>query len=154
MKAQSGKNNDKSSGIIEVEEFFLAYSEKGSNTLTKQTKSRKRGGNIDKRSKGGQVAILLSIDRSNHMITSILSADTTAEIAANFTDNITENSVLCSDGSWSYVTIAKAKSCVHKRLINGKVRVIDKVCHIQTVNGAIAHFKRWVNGKMKGVATK
>ncbi|MFT5813371.1 MAG: hypothetical protein ACI9VT_001119, partial [Psychroserpens sp.] len=29
-----------------------------------------------------------------------------------------------------------------------------KVYHIQTVNGAIAHFKGWVNGKMKGVATK
>ncbi|MFT6031009.1 MAG: hypothetical protein ACI8O8_002757 [Oleiphilaceae bacterium] len=40
------------------------------------------------------------------MITRILSADTTAEIAANFTDNITENSVLFSDGSWLYVTIA------------------------------------------------
>ena len=154
LMAQSGKNHDKLSGIIEVDEFFLAYSEKGSNTLTHQTKPRKRGGNIDKRTQGGQVAVLLSIDRSNHMITPILSADTTAEIAANFTDNITENSVLCSDGSWSYVTIAKQKNCDHKRLINGKVRVIDKVYHIQTVNGAIAHFKGGINGKMKGVATK
>ena len=154
LKAQSGNNHDKLSGIIEVDEFFLAYSEKGSNTLTKQTKPRKRGGNIDKRTKGGQVTVLLSIDRSNHMINPILSADTTAEIAANFKDNITENSVLCSDGSWSYVTIAKEKNCDHKRLINGKLRVIDKVYHIQTVNGAIAHFKGWVNGKMKGVATK
>ena len=154
LKAQSGKNNDKLSGIIEVDEFFLAYSEKGTNTLTKQTKPRKRGGDIDKRTKDGQVAVLLSIDRSNHMINPILLADSTAEIAANFTNNITENSVLCSDGSWSYVTIAKETNCDHKRLINGNVRVIDKVYHIQTVNGAIAHFKGWVNGKMKGVATK
>ena len=88
------------------------------------------------------------------MINPILSADTTAEIAANFTHNIVEDSVLCSDGSWSYVAIAKEKKCDHKRLIIGKVRVIDKVYHIQTVNGAIAHFKGWINGKMKGVATK
>jgi exonuclease III len=48
----------------------------------------------------------------------------------------------------------KEKSCVHKRLISNKLRVIDKVYHIQTVNGAIANFKGWVNGKMKGVTTK
>ncbi|NQY89948.1 MAG: IS1595 family transposase [Colwellia sp.] len=154
LMAQAGKNDDKLSGIIEVDEFFLAYSEKGSNTLTNRAKPRKRGSNIDKRTKEGQVAVLLSIDRSNHMINPRLSADTTAEIAANFAENITENSVLCSDGSWSYVTIAKQKNCDHKRLINGKVRVIDKVYHIQTVNGAIANFKGWINGKMKGVATK
>lgn len=154
LKAQAGQNNDKLSGIIEVDEFFLAYSEKGSNTLSHKNKPRKRGGNIDKRTKEGQVAVLLSIDRSNHMINPILSSDTTAEITANFTHNIVEDSVLCSDGSWSYVAIAKEKKCDHKRLINGKVRVIDKVYHIQTVNGAIAHFKGWVNGKMKGVATK
>ena len=88
------------------------------------------------------------------MISPILSADTTAEIAANFAANIVDNSVLCSDGSWAYVAIAKEKNCDHKRLINDKIRVIDKVYHIQTVNGAIAHFKSWVNGKMKGVATK
>jgi hypothetical protein len=62
--------------------------------------------------------------------------------------------VLYSDRSWSYVTIAKQTNCDHKRLINGKVIVINKVYHIQTVNRAIAHFKGWVDGKMKGVATK
>ena len=154
MMAQAGQNHDKLSGIIEVDEFFLSYSEKGSKTLAHKKKPRKRGGNIDKRTKEGQVAVLLSIDRSKHMINPILSADTTAEITANFANNITEESVLCSDGSWSYVAIAKLKNCDHKRLINNKVRVIDKVYHIQTVNGAIAHFKAWVNGKMKGVATK
>lgn len=152
--AQAGKNHDKLSGIIEVDEFFLAYSEKGSKTLVDTKIARKRGGNIDKRTKEGQVPVLLSIDRSNHMITPILSADTTAEIVANFAANITENSVLCSDGSRAYVTVAKQKSCDHKRLINNKVRVLDSVYHIQTVNGAIAHFKGWVNVKMRGVATK
>ena len=154
LMAQAGKNNDKLSGIIEVDEFFLAYSEKGSKTIALPKKARKRGSAIDKRTKEGQVAILLSIDRSNHMINPILLTDTTAEIAANFAANIVDNSVLCSDGSWAYVAIAKEKNCDHKRLINDKIRVIDKVYHIQTVNGAIAHFKSWVNGKMKGVATK
>jgi hypothetical protein len=91
LSAQAGGNHDKLSGIIEVDEFFLAYSEKGSNTLINRDKPIKRGGNIDKRTKDGQVTVFLSIDRSNHMINQISAADTTAEIEAKFTDNITEN---------------------------------------------------------------
>ena len=154
LQAQAGKNDDKLSGIIEVDEFFLAYSEKGNKTLSSPQKARKRGGDIDKRTKEGQVAVLLSIDRSKHMIAPILSADTSSEISINLTENIEENSVLCSDGAWAYVKIAKQKHCDHKRLINNKIRVMDNIYHIQTVNGAIANFKAWVNGSMKGVATK
>lgn len=127
LMTQSGQNHDKLSGIIEVDEFFLAYLKKGSNKLTHQNKARERGGNIDKRTKEGLVAIFLSIDRSNHMINLLLSADTKAKIAANLTKKITESSVLCSDDSWSYVTTAKQNNCDHKRLISNKARVIDKV---------------------------
>ena len=91
LAAQAGKNTDKLSGIIEVDEFFMAYSEKGTNALTGNRQPRKR-------TKEGQVAVFLSIDRSNHMINPMLAADTTAEIAANLTENMTEHSVLCSDG--------------------------------------------------------
>jgi len=58
------------------------------------------------------------------MINPMLAADTSAEIAANSTENITEHSVLCSDGSCSYVATARLKHCDHKRLINGKTGVI------------------------------
>lgn len=154
LMAQSGKYSDKLSGIIEVDEFFLAYSEKGDKKLTKKRAARKRGGNVDKRTKEGQVAILLSTDRSNHMIDGVLSNDTASEIKLHLEPYIIKNSVLCSDGAWAYVSIAKTTHCDHKRLISGKNRVIDKIYHIQTVNGAIAHFKGWIDGKMRGVATK
>ena len=88
------------------------------------------------------------------MLNPILSSDNAIEISSNLAPCLTENSVLCSDGAWPYVTIAEEVNCDHKRLVNDKDRVLDKVYHIQTVNGAIAHFKSWVNGKMKGVATK
>ena len=154
LTAQSEKYSDKLSGIIEVDEFFLAYSEKGSRKLTEERVARKRGGNIDKRTKDGQVAVLLSTDRSNHMIDGILSEDTASEIQLHLEPHIKGNSVLCSDGAWAYVNIAKTTNCDHKRLVSGRNRVIDKIYHIQTVNGAIAHFKGWVDGKMRGVATK
>ncbi|WP_166372148.1 IS1595 family transposase [Psychromonas sp. SA13A] len=154
LMANTAKTQDKLSGIIEVDEFFMAYSEKGSKKLTRGRKARKRGGDADKRTKDDQVAILLSIDRSKHIVNKVLAADTASEIEANFEPHILSNSVLCSDGAWPYVNIAEHKNCVHKRLINGKNRVIENIYHIQTVNGAITHFKSWVVGKMKGVATK
>ena len=51
LMAQAGQNNDKLAGIIEVDEFFLAYSEKGSKKITAPKQARKRGGDIDKRTK-------------------------------------------------------------------------------------------------------
>ena len=82
----------------------------------------------------------------------VLAADTALEIEANFEPHIISNFVLCSDGAWPYVNIAEHKNCDHKRLINEK-RVIENIYHIQTVNDAITHFKSWVVGKMKGIAT-
>ena len=154
LSAQSNRYGDKLSGIIEVDEFFLAYSEKGAKKLSSGRKPRKRGGNIDKRTKAGQVPVLLSIDRSNHMIDGVLSADTELEIQRHLEPYVVKDSVLCSDGSWAYANIANSAGSDHKRLVSGKDRVIDKIYHIQTVNGMIAHFKGWVDGKMRGVATK
>jgi hypothetical protein len=44
--------------------------------------------------------------------------------------------------------------CEHKELTSTKNRVIDKVYHIQAVNGAIAHFKDWTKRKIRDVTTK
>jgi len=154
LMANAAKTQDTLSGIIEVDEFFMAYSEKGSKQLTNGRKARKRGGDADKRTTDEQVAILLSIDRSKHIVSKVLAADTALEIETNFESHITNNSVLCSDGAWPYVNVAEHKHCDHKRLINGKNRVIENIYHIQTVNGYITHFKSWVIGKMKGIATK
>ena len=128
----------------------MAYSEKGSKKLTNGRKVRKRSGDADKRSQDEQIAILLSIDCSKHMVSKVLAVDTALEIESNLESHIMSNSVLCSDGAWPYVNVAEHKNCDHKRLINGKNRVTESIYHIQTVNGSIAHFKSWIIGKMKG----
>jgi len=154
LMTKSAQQQDKLSGIIEADEFFMAHSEKGSKHLSNDRKARKRGGDADKRRNEEQVAIILSMDRSNHIINKVLSADTALEIESKLLPHISENSVLCSDGAWAYVNIAKQTHNDHKRLINGKTRVINNIYHIQTVNAAIMHFKSWTIGKMKGVASK
>jgi transposase-like protein len=154
LMAQSEHNHEKLSGIIEADEFFMAYSEKGSKHLKNNRKANKRGGQMSKKDNESKVAILLSIDRSEHMVSQVLAADTKAEITLHLQPYITEGSVLCSDGAHAYKDIAKVTQCAHKRLISTQQRVIDKVYYIQTVNGAIAHFKDWTERKMRGVATK
>ena len=88
------------------------------------------------------------------MIDGVLSADTKEKIKSHLEPYIIKNSVLCSDGAWTYVDVARETNCDHKRLISSKNRVNDKIYHIQTVDGAIAHFKGWIDIKMRGVATK
>jgi hypothetical protein len=73
--AKASKKQDTLSGIIEVDEFFMASSEKDPKHLTNGRKARKRGGVADKKTKGEQVAILLSIDLSQHIVSKVLAAD-------------------------------------------------------------------------------
>jgi hypothetical protein len=151
---QSEHNHQKLSGIIEADEFLMAYLEKGSKYLKNNRKANKRGGQMSKLHNDTNVAILLSIDRSEHMVSHVLAADTKAEIKLYLQPYISEGSVLCSDGAYAYEEIAKVTQCGHKRLISTQKRVIEKVYHIQTVNGAIAHFKDWTERRMRGIATK
>ena len=71
----------------------MASSEKGSTHLTNGQKARKRLGDADKRTKGEQVAILLSIDRSKHIVSKVLAADTALQIETNVESHITRHSV-------------------------------------------------------------
>jgi hypothetical protein len=115
LMAKASKKQDTLSGIIEVDEFFMASSEKGSKHLTNGRKARKRAGDADKRTKDEQITILLSIECSQHIVSNVLAADTALEIETHFESHITSHSVLCSDGAWPYVKVAEHKSCDHKR---------------------------------------
>lgn len=66
------------------------------------------------------MAVLLSTDRSNHIIDGVLSADTASEIQSHLKPHIQSSSVLCSYGAWPYVNIAKLTNSDHKRLISRK----------------------------------
>ena len=98
----------------------MASSEKGSKHLSNGRKARKRSGDADKRTKDEQVAILLSIDRSQHILSKVLAADTALAINTNFEPHIASHSVLCSDGAWPHVKIAAHKNGNHKRLVMEK----------------------------------
>jgi hypothetical protein len=80
LMAQSEHNHEQLSGIIDADEFFMAYSEKGSKQLKNKRKANKRGDQMSKKDNESKVTILLSIDRSEHMVSHILALNTKVEI--------------------------------------------------------------------------
>jgi hypothetical protein len=81
---------------------------------------------MSKKHNESKVTILLSLDRSEHMVSQVLSAVTKAEIKLYLQPYITEGSVLCSDGAHAYEEIAKVTQCSHKQLISTQKIVIDR----------------------------
>jgi len=141
-------------GIVEADETFFAYSEKGSKRLAR--KPHKRGTKVGKRgrSKEDWVPVLTVRDRGKHTFDTILASTSAQDINKQMTGTIEKDSVLCTDGYKSYIQIAQENDLVHKRLnLSAGIRVIDKVFHIQNVNAYHSRMKNWVNG-FHGVATK
>ena len=141
-------------GIVEIDETFFAYSEKGSKHLKRApkkrgTKAKKRG-----RSKADWVPVLTVRDRGKHIYEAILPNCTTAQISQELDGKIEKDSVLCSDGFKSYINFAQSNNLIHKRLnVSAGVRVLDKVFHIQNVNAYHSRMKAWL-ARFHGVATK
>ena len=141
-------------GIVETDETFFAYSEKGNKQMTR--KARKRGKRTGKqgRAKEDWVPVLTVRDRGKHTFEAILDSTSIQGISEQLAGKIEKDSILCSDGYKSYIQFAQNNDLVHKRLnLSAGVRVIDKVFHIQNVNAYHSRLKNWIN-KFHGVATK
>lgn len=141
-------------GIVEADETFFAYSEKGNKHLNHR--ARKRGKKTGKqgRSKEDWVPVLTARDRGTHTFEAILESTSIQGISEQLIGKIEKDSILCSDGYKSYIQFAQNNDLVHKRLnLSSGIRVIDKVFHIQNVNAYHSRLKNWIN-KFHGVATK
>jgi len=142
-------------GIVEIDETFFAYSEKGNKGLIKR-KPRKRGMKAKKpgRSADDWVPVLTARDRAHHTFEAILPATTTEQIKQELSYKIEKDSVLCSDGFKAYIKFARDNDLIHKRLNSSAgIRVIETVFHIQNVNAYHSRLKNWME-HFHGVATK
>ena len=144
-------------GIIESDETFFLFSEKGKKTIEGR-KPRKRGG---KASKAGindeHVAVLVSTDRNKQPIIEVACRGriTTNQIEGCLGKWIGESaSVLCSDSHRSYEKFAKDKKLKHVKINASKGQHIkNKVYHIQNINNIHHLLKDWVkqfNGMSSG----
>ncbi len=143
-------------GIIEGDETFFLYSEKGNKTIEGR-KPRKRGG---KASKAGindeHVAVIVSTDRNKHPIIEVACR---GRVTANQIDTCLGRwigdkvSVLCSDSHRSYESFAKSKELKHVKINASKGQhVKDKVYHVQNINNIHHLLKDWIR-QFNGVSS-
>lgn len=145
-------------GIIEGDETFFLFSEKGNKNITGR-KPRKRKG---KASKAGindeHVAVIVSTDRnSKYPIAEVAGRGriSTKQIEENIGRWLGDNAtVLCTDSHKSYDGFAKQHKMKHVKINASKGQYVkDKVYHIQNINGIHSLLKDWMKIFKGGVAS-
>ncbi|CAM3130821.1 IS1595 family transposase [Sporolactobacillus spathodeae] len=142
-------------GIIEMDETYFLYSEKG----TKQTLRlpRKRGGHSAKRGiSHDQVCVLVARDRqgTTYMHTKGHGRLLTSQLDKVISPLLSNDNVFCTDAWRAFNTYTKNKKLPHYRFKSTeKTRVIKGIYHIQNANSYHSRLKRWMI-RFNGVATK
>ena len=142
-------------GIVESDDLFFAYSEKGNRNLDREPK--KRG---EKAGKAGisdeKVAVVATCDRSGNKDFKVA---TRGRISKKDLDRVLKGKldradVLCSDGHRSYGAFARANAIDHKKFNASKgQRTVDKAYHVQNVNNMDRRLRKFMDS-FNGVATK
>lgn len=142
-------------GIVESDDLFFAYSEKGNRNLNRKPKQRG-----EKASKAGisdeKVAVVATCDRSGNKDFKVA---TRGRISKKDLDTLLKGKldkaeVLCSDSHGSYGAFAKANNITHKKFNASKgQRTVEKVYHVQNVNNMDMRLRKFMDS-FNGVATK
>lgn len=142
-------------GIVEMDETYFLYSEKGKRDITER-KPRKRGGKAKYRGiSNDQICVLVARDRQKMTYSGVLGRGRirTSKLDEVISDHLSESNVLCTDSWRAFSSYARKKGLVHYRFkYDGKQRV-KGVYHIQNVNNYHSRLKRWID-RFNGVATK
>lgn len=142
-------------GIVESDDLFFAYSEKGNRNLDRKPKQRG-----EKASKAGvsneKVAVIATCDRTGNKDFKVV---TTGRISKKDLDKalagkLDKIEVLCTDGHRSYTAFSKDYNIVHKKFNASKgQRATQKIYHVQNVNNMDMRLRKFMDG-FNGVATK
>lgn len=158
LRSLSTEDNTKLSGIVEADETFFLFSEKGNKQLTSR-KARKRGGEASKKGiNSDHVTVLTAYERKTNQVLN------TVVCRGRITKNAIETGLgkwldkqqctLCTDSHKSFEGFAMDNGIEIKRIfVRRKEYVINKIYHTQHVNNIHGNLKRWMF-RFNGVATK
>ena len=151
LLAFSQDKTQKMVGIVEADETFFTQSSKGDRYLTRPP--RKRGKSMKNRI-GERVPVLIVRDRTGTEADFIFEKVEKAAVHKCLASLMSDEVVLCSDGSSLYTTFAKDAHIPHKRIVRSAgVFVVDDIFHIQNLNAYVSRLKQWLQ-HFNGVATK
>jgi transposase-like protein/IS1 family transposase len=147
---------DQFEGIVEVDETYFLYSEKGKRGITGR-KPRKRGGKSKHRGiSKEQVCVLVARDRTKATIAKVtcMGRVVKSKVDKVIGSKLRSKNILVTDAWRAYKTYAKEKGLQHYRIKSDDgVHIIKGIYHIQNVNGFHSRLKQWMN-RFKGVASK
>lgn len=142
-------------GIVESDDLFFPYSEKGARNLERPAK--KRG---EKATKAGisndKVAVIATCDRSGNKDFKVASRGRISkkDIASVLEGKLEKAEVLCSDSHRSYTAFAKSVKTEHKKFNASKgQRAVNKIYHVQNVNNMDMRLRKFMDS-FNGVASK
>lgn len=142
-------------GIVESDDLFFSYSEKGNRHLDRKPKKR-----AEKASKAGisneKVAVVATCDRSGNIDFKVAARGRISkkDLEKVLKGKLDKADVLCSDSHRSYGAFAKANTIPHKKFNASKgQRTVDKVYHVQNVNNMDMRLRKFMDS-FNGVATK
>lgn len=142
-------------GIVEIDETYFLYSEKGKRNIAER-KSRKRGGKAKYRGiSNHQVCVLVARDRQKMTYSGVLGRGRirTGKLDEAIGLHLSESNVLCTDSWRAFSSYANSKGLLHYRFKSDGKQRVKGVYHIQNVNSYHSRLKRWID-RFNGVATK
>lgn len=142
-------------GIVEMDETYFLYSEKGNRHITNR-KPRKRGGKAKYRGiSHDQICVLVARDRQKITYSGVLGRGRirTTKLDEAIGSHLSESNILCTDAWRAFSSYAKMKSLDHYRFKSDGKQRVKGIYHIQNVNNYHSRLKRWMD-RFNGVATK
>lgn len=141
-------------GVVEADETFVLYSEKGSRKLIR--KGRKRGGTAQKRGLSReQVCVVVAHDRQGGAVAQKggMGSVTLNAVRQVLGGVVTEGTTVCTDGAGAYSRFCREAGAQYVR-VDVKKRLRGSIYHINNVNNWHKRFKDWYVKDLRGVATK
>jgi transposase-like protein len=143
-------------GLLEVDETYFLYSEKGKRNIAGR-EPRKRGGSSKFRGiSREQVCVVVARDRikQTHARVACMGPITKAKAIILLSPYVGSVKSICSDANGTWRVFSGEAGIDHKELnLKRKQRVIQRIYHIQNVNSFHARLRDWMH-RFKGVATK
>jgi transposase-like protein len=142
-------------GIVEMDETYFLYSEKGQKKI-KGRKPRKRGGKAKKRGiSKEQVCVLVVRDRDKNTFSQTLGLGRLKkeQLDKAVGHKLSHENVLCTDAWRAFKAYATENGMsIYQFKSDGKIRT-KGLYHIQNVNNYHSRLKGWIQ-RFNGVATK
>ena len=147
---------EKLTGIIEADETYFLYSEKGNKKISEIRPARKRGGKAKQRGLSKeQVCVFVARDRTGSTTDYVVGRGniSASSVKECLEPSLDKDGFLISDKNHAYQKFSRENKITHIGLKGGRPDKNNGAYHIQNINSYHSRLKVWMV-KFKGVATK